>query len=790
MIHPTTICFHCNDICVTVIHLEEKVFCCQSCKNVYQLLNSNGLDSYYHQGNKAGIKNEKENRYDFLEMAEVKAKFLSFDEEETAKVTFTLPQIHCSSCLWLLERLTKLNSGIMQSQVTFADKLVEITYNQDKIGLSELARLLSKIGYPPDLSANEMNQKKGKSKLNPVVLKIGIVGFCFGNIMLFSFPEYLGLDESFKNFQSTFNYLNFAFSIPVLFFGAKDYLVSAFKVLRIRQVNIDVPISIGILALYIRSLFEIFSATGAGYLDSFAGLIFFLLIGKWFQSRTFSAINFERDYKSYFPIAVCKLDQIKEIYIPLKDIQVGDELVIRNGEIIPTDSILLSDEAKIDYSFVTGESKLNRKNIGDRLYAGGRVSGQKVFIEVAKEIENSYLTKLWNNPIFHKTKIGNSISNQMSKYFTIVLLVIATIAFFYWMRVDNEKAVFVVTSVLIVACPCAIALSIPFTYGNMVRVLGRNDFYLRSTEVIEPMSKITHLVFDKTGTLSYSDKTGVQWIGDNLSDEVKSDLRAILDQSSHPLSKTLSVFLNSNNRHVSIAAYKEHTGKGLEARIGDKVYLIGSALWLNVENNSEFSSVHVQLNGKYLGYYAFKSEFRDGLEKLFKILGGNYEIHVLSGDINADEQYLRTLLGEKVKFSFNQSPEDKLNYIKMLQEQGGKVMMLGDGLNDAGAIQQADVGLALVDDVHSFSPSSDGILKGAQLSRFNEVFAFVKNGINVVWISYIFSILYNIVGMYFALTGQLTPLVAAILMPLSSISVVLLVTVLTNVLGKKMYSSH
>lgn len=781
-------CYHCDNKCEEEIVFDSKSFCCEGCRTVYDILSVNQLDGYYKLNENPGTRNNalSGGKYNYLDLEDIKSKLLLFSEDGVSKIRLSLPQIHCSSCLWLLERLHKLNPGVVSSQVNFVDKEAEITFKDQEITLRELAELLSAIGYPPDISLNEYDQSKAKKRNNRLIIQIGVTGFCFGNIMLLSFPEYLGLDESFRNFQYTFNYLNLILSIPILIFGARDYIVSSYKAVRSKQINIDVPITLGIFALYSRSLFEVISGTGAGYFDSFGGLIFFLLVGKWFQQQTYTAINFERDYKSYFPIATSRKNGEEEEVVPLKSVKVGDRLVIRNNELIPADGVLVGGAGRIDYSFVSGESTPISKEIGEKIFAGGRQTGAALEIEVIKDVENSYLTRLWNNPIFHKKKKYSGISDSISKYFTFVIIAIAAVAGFVWMRIDPSRAPFIITSILIVACPCAIALSVPFTFGNIIRQLGRRSLYLRSTEVIEPITEVTDVIFDKTGTLTLSDQVNVSWVGQELLPDQLNAVFSLTYQSAHPLSRSISNFLSSRSYQVEIADLEEIAGKGIKGQIDNHVYRVGSATWLQVEQDGLQTRVYVEQNGVVVGHFAFGNSYRKGIDQLFEKLGGRYKIHVLSGDNSSERSKLETMLGEDAVLKFDQSPEDKLAYIADLQQDGKKVMMLGDGLNDAGALKQADVGIAVVDNVYSFSPSSDAIMDGKEINKLADFFNYASFGIKVVWLSYGFSLLYNSIGMYYALTGQLTPLVAAILMPLSSISVVLLVTALTTIRASKL----
>lgn len=782
-------CYHCGDKCNEKIFFDDKTFCCEGCRIVFDILNGSELNSYYNfEKNTPGIKANKtfKGKYNFLDLDEFKNKLILFQEGTTIKIKLFLPQIHCSSCLWLLERLEKLTDGIISSQVFFVKKEAEISFNESKISLKSVVELLASIGYPPSITLEDYDKAKQSKSNKSLIFKIGLVGFCFGNVMLLSFPEYLGIGEKDKNFQQTFNYINLAFSIPVLVYGAKDYIISAYNSLKNKRINIDVPITIGIFALYFRSLYEVITYNGAGYFDSFVGLIFFLLIGKWFQQQTYSAINFERDYKSYFPIAVTKVVNNVEIVISLKNIEIGDVLRVRNNELIPADSVLKSGNSQIDYSFVTGESIAIEKQIGDKLYAGGRQIGEAIEIVINKKIENSYLTQLWNNPIFDQKVRKNTLTDLVSQRFTIFLLLLTAIVGAYWYFTDPSQAAFIIVSILIVACPCAIALSVPFTYGNGIRVFGRKGLYLRSIHAIEPIAKVTHIIFDKTGTITQNNMSSMHWEGENLSPSQLSIIKRMTQNSSHPLSRQISGYIEDSYTGL-LTNFEEIQGKGIIGKVNDCTYKIGHKDWIGIEFNDQKTRVSVSINNSFKGAFVIENFYRDGIPMLFDQLNKqHYNLHILSGDNEAEKDNLMQFMPKNTVYKFNQKPEDKLAYINTLQKSGASVMMLGDGLNDAGALQAADVGISVVDDAYSFSPSSDAILNGDKLKYLSTYIGYAKFNITVVKWSYVFSLCYNLIGLSFAVTGHLKPIIAAILMPLSSISVVLLVTLLTNWKGRRL----
>ncbi len=783
-------CYHCGDYCENQsIKVEEKNFCCNGCKSVYEILNSHHLNQFYKLETTPGTKNHKQNsnQYKYLDIDEIANPLFDFIDGNTRVVRLFLPSIHCTSCIWLLENLNKMDKGIISSQVNFLKKEALITFNVDEISLRDLAVLVDKVGYTVKFDSENISRASNKS----TYLKLGLTFFCFGNIMLFSFPEYLNPDETFLiSYRQFFTSLTFVFSLPVILYSANDYLFSALKAIKHKVVNLDVPISLGIVTLYLKSVYDIFSGNGPGYMDSFAGFILFLLIGKWFQDKTYQALSFDRDYKSYFPLAITLLIRGKEVIKPVKDVLVGDKLLIKNDEVIPADAIIIKGEANIDYSFVTGESKHISKKNGDQVYAGGKQIGNSIEVEVTNTLNQSYLTQLWNQSVFKKEDNNNleNINTKLSHYFILVVLGISLIAGVAWSFIAPEHIFNVIVSVLIVACPCALALSIPFTFGNALRVMGKNKLYLKNADVVEKLGKVTDIVFDKTGTLTFQNQASIKFIGETLQENEEELIMSLVRNSAHPLSRILYDYLKENVAFLDgITNFKEVSGKGICGELDEKEIYIGSQEWVKntVEPNQSSTRIYIKIAGDVKGYYQIENKYRTGFERTIQCLNHNYNLHVLSGDNNNEKKNLSTYFQNASNIHFNQQPIDKLNYIKNLKNEHNIIMMVGDGLNDAGALKQSDVGIVISEDVYNFTPACDGILDAGMFAKIPEFLQFGKYSLSVLKVSYVISLLYNIIGLSFAITNQLSPLVAAILMPLSSVSVVLIATVLIRFYGNK-----
>jgi len=795
-------CFHCGTACVPGRHAQGgREFCCAGCQTVFELLSEAGLVRYYELGD--GVRARVEagtitEAFRFLDTPEVRSRFVDFDDGQSTRVTFHLPHIHCLACVWLLENLFRLKPGIGKSIVHFPRKQAVITFDPTVLKLSEVAALLDSLAYPPELRLADLE----KPPVNPLTrrlwLQTGIAGFAFGNTMLFSLAIYLGLDSvSAPSFLKLFGVLSLLLSIPVVTVSARDYWVASWRALKLRQIPIEVPIAFGIVAIWGQSTWEVLSGTGEGYFDSLAGLLFFLNIGRIFQQKTFDRMAFDLDYRSFFPLSVIRRRAGVEERVSLVEVAVGDRLVVRHGELVAADARLVSGAGMIDYSFVTGEAEPVARGADERLHAGGRQLGGAIEIETVKAVNQGYLTDLWNQEAFRKSKDDafGTLTNLYSRRFTWIILGVAVTAALAWMPFDVARGLKAFISVLIVACPCALALAAPFTLGSAQRVLARRRIFLRNPEVIEALARIDAVVFDKTGTLTSTGTGDVRWSGASgaeLSATEAAAVRAIAAQSIHPRARRVADALAARGlAPVDVTGFQEVTGCGVEGWVDGRHLRIGSPAWVERERAAvpevpvRGSRVVIAVDGAYRGEFAVGGEIRPETDTLLKSLAGRYELALLSGDNERERERFTTLFGGGGRLHFNQGPLHKLAFIRDLQKSGRRVLMAGDGLNDAGALRQADVGVAVTEDVASFSPASDVILQGGEVPRIGAVLDFSRRVVRVVRISFLVSTAYNVIGLAIAASGKLSPIVCAVLMPLSSVSVVVVACGLTEWVARR-----
>ena len=779
-----TSCYHCGDTCgADHVRADDKDFCCPGCRFVYELLDQSGLCDYYDLGDRPQVKAEvaaDAPRPELFDLPEVRERLVEYSEGGITRVTFHIPQMHCSSCIWLLENLHRLEPAVLRSRVRFSDKELSITFREEQLALRGLVELLRKIGYGPQLTgegARGRGTKRGVPRT--LYIRLGVAGFCFGNIMLFSFPEYLGADvTSDGSLARGFQFLSLAFSLPVMLFASTDFFRSAWAGLRTRQVNIDQPIALGILALFLRSTFDVLLDIGPGYFDSLAGLVFFLLVGRWYQAYSYQALSFDRALEAFLPLVVLRRKGEGEEPVGVTDLAPGDRIVVRDQELVPVDAILREGEGHIDNSFITGEPMPVHKAPGDTVKAGGRQRGAAIELEVLRVFNDSHLKRLWEEHAGSLTGARPSMPrliDTVARRFTVGVLLVALGAGLYWWGRDAAEVWPVVTAVLIVACPCALALSMPFAYGHTMRLLGRRGLFLRDAEVVERLAHVDTVVFDKTGTLTARESYDLAFEGRPLDAREVMQVRSLARNSAHPLSAEVYRSLQGDLGRVS--GVEEESGAGIRGDVEGVPVRLGSAAFCgaaSAHREPGVATVDVAIGGLHRGRFTLRKRVRAGMEKAVGGARGMAATHLLTGDATVDAEVAGLFPEGEVVTGC--TPPQKAAFIRSKQGSGARVMMVGDGLNDAGALTQSDVGVTVSESSAALTPASDAIIEAGALGLLPEALRLGRRARRIVFASLGISLLYNVGGLSFAIAGKLTPLVAAILMPLSSVTVVAFVS--------------
>ncbi|HEU4938767.1 MAG TPA: heavy metal translocating P-type ATPase metal-binding domain-containing protein [Vicinamibacterales bacterium] len=773
----TDVCRHCGDPCgAGAITSAEGDFCCHGCETVFTVLQRSGLGAFYSCEVTPGTSQKQAGRRDVmrfavLDDAAVAERLITFNDGKTARATFAVPSIHCSSCVWLLEQLWRFDDGITRSEVDLLRRAVRVDFNPTSTSLRRIAEHLTAVGYEPSLSPEDAPDRVPASR-RTLHLQIGVAGFAFGNIMLFSIPRYANGAPLDPTFQRMFDFLNVLLAIPVLLFSAAPYFRTAWEAIRGRSMAIEVPVALGLAVLFVRSLFDITTGHSEGFFDSFAGLVFFLLLGRLFQHKVFDRIAFDRTYRSFLPLSV-RVERAKDVEpIALEHVRPGDYIQIRPGEVVPADAILTNATARIDYAFVTGEQTPVRIAEGDIVRAGGRAV-DLMRLRVLRDISHSHLASLWNNPIFAKTKSRwlTDVASRFGAWFTSGAVGLAIGGAIAWWP-ETGTAASVATAVLIIACPCALTLSAPITLGTAMGLMGTRGLYLKHPAVAFDLSRIDTIAFDKTGTLTEtSERRVIESAG--LDSHAWAVAGELARHSTHPVSRALA-----NDRHaatelsvVRVSNIEEAPGRGIAGLVDGVRVAIGTTDFVGTGRTSSAPEDRTFVRvGDETGWVRVSSPMRPGVETAARALARSYDVHLLSGDHDTEQARWLDIFGRRMRF--RQTPQDKLDFISASHEAGHHILMIGDGLNDSGALAAADVGVAVSDETACMVPACDAVIAGERVAHFPAFLRYARRARTVVWLCFIVSVLYNVIGLTLALRAELTPIASAILMPLSSLTII------------------
>ena len=779
-------CAHCGEQCDRDhIVTNDLYFCCEGCKTVYDLLSEHDLCGYYSMDDPEmkslkHLAHKSMERFAFLDDSAIVDSLLEYQLHGKAQLTLKLPSVHCASCVWLLEKLPFINPGIIRSRLQLAGKSITILYDKEKTSLRSIVELLTMLGYEPELSMATVHKEGQVNSNRTMYIRLAIAGFAFGNTMLFSLPGYFdeGMNLMASHFSLLFSGLNLFFSLPVILYSALPFFKNALAGVRSKSMNLDIPISMGIIALYGRSLYEIFSNSGPGFMDSFTGLVFFLLIGRLFQKKTFDALEFDRDQSSFIPLQCTVLDGEKEISKPVTSINIGDTLVIHNQEIIPADSKLLSAIGHIDYSFITGESTPVELIKGGMIYAGARVLGPTLKVEVKREVSRSALLRMWNAEPESKSESKLlHVSSVFAKYFTAFTIGLAFLGGMLYLP-DISSAINVFTAVLIIACPCALTLAGPFTLGNIMRLSAKKGVYFKNPETVMEFGSGSSIVFDKTGTLTSSLEGQVEYEGIVL---LRDDIEMIISgclASTHPKSRMIAAWLSKRNDIGNLAGircdmFKEIPGSGWISHFRGHEIQIGSSEFIK---QTKDSGVFLSIDGIQYGRFMIHEGPRKGILSMLNRLKDDLKVttYLLSGDDDKHAHHYESGFEGEHSLRFHQSPEQKALFIDALHAQYDDevIVMVGDGINDAGALRKSNVGIAVTEHISSFTPGCDIVMSSKALPHFDMLKQYAQVGSTVIIGAFIISVMYNAIGLTLALMGLLTPLFTAILMPVSSLTVI------------------
>ena len=787
-VEPRPLCRHCGEPCTDeTVATANGPFCCRGCESVFSILSAHNLEAFYSLDARPGVSQKSAaecdaQRFAVLDDPQVAARLIDFNDGRLARVTFSIPAIHCASCVWLLDQLWRFDPGVIRAEVDLLRRALRVDFRPEGTSLRRIAEQLAQLGYEPAITTEE-----GRLSRPPAVrrlyLQLGVAGFAFGNIMLFSIPRYANGAPLDGGFQRLFDSLNILFALPVLFFSAADYFRVAWHSLRTRTMALEVPVALGLLVLFGRSVADIALGRGEGFLDSFAGLVFFLLIGRLFQQKVFERVAFDRTFRSFLPLSV-QIERESGLSVaPIEQLTPGDRIVVRPHEVVPADALLLDESGRVDYAFITGEQTPVPARFGETIRAGGRVVDRALRLRVLRQVSHSQLASFWSNGVFStpKTYWLTGVAASFGAWFTYGAIALAAAGAIAWWP-DAGAAASVATAVLIIACPCALTLSAPITLGTAMGLLGGRGLYLKHPAVALDLSRIDTVAFDKTGTLTTAEAS-LAVDHEGLSETALRLVQRLAAESVHPNSRAIAAVLSARTSSGTGPAagekparprfVREVLGEGIHGMVDGQAVAIGTASFVSAQTGDSVVPVegvtHVAAAGER-GWVRAATAARPGIEQAARTLAGIHELCLLSGDHSGEGARWQRVFGRRMHF--RQSPQDKLAFVMDAQANGRHVLMVGDGLNDAGALAAADVGIAVADETACIAPACDAVISGHRLRDLPAFLDYTRRARHVVIACFAVSVAYNVLGLGLALAGALTPLATAILMPVSSLTVV------------------
>ena len=801
-------CYHCgqpiaeNERVLREIEGSERAFCCHGCASVCEVIHEAGLQSFYQrtpEGELLSPPPPPPKDLDFIDHDEVQAQFTD-KLGDVREITLMSEAIHCAACIWLIEHRLAQVEGVRHVHVNFTNKQIRIRWDNSRIKLSEIIRILHSIGYdatPYDPSASEQAWRKANRDL---LYRLGFAGFAMMNIMWFSVALYSGADEH-PEWRNYFHILEWMIATAVLVYSAKPFFQGGWSALKARTLGMDVSISLGILATYFYSVWVTLhfnENVGSVYFDTMTDFIFFLLIGRYVEAISKNkAVDATRRLMALQPKVARKLTENGEEVVPVRLLAPGDQVLVRPGDRIPVDGEVVDGLGNINESMLSGESREVFKQPGDKVAAGTISVDATLTVKVEKILQDTMLGRIIQmveQAQGSKAPIQCTADRIMPWFVSVVITLAVASAVYWYFNAGIETAIMAGTAVLIITCPCALGLATPMAIAVASGVSARNGILIKNGAVLEILNDINHFVFDKTGTLTKGAMRVVETYtqGPVKPDELLKKIAAVEFHSQHSIAQ--AIYASVKEKHpafmpgdYAVEGFTTHAGKGVEAKVNGHRYLIGHADWLKeydvafpeewirLERQAQSrgqTAIWVVRDGEVVALLLLADELREDARALIERLKAQgKKVTLLSGDRRpVVEEIARQLGGMEIIAEV--LPEDKYAVIARLQQQGNKVAMVGDGINDAPALVQADVGIALGAGTDISMDSADIVLMNNELLAVDTAVRLSARTLKTIRQNIASSIAYNVIMVPLAMSATLTPLIAAITMPISSLIVI------------------
>jgi Cu+-exporting ATPase len=780
-------CDHCHLEYDESVLIEDngKYFCCKGCQGIFHLLQSEGLDDFYDKLGQNTIEPPKELQDDIgkFDKEGFINKYVTTTKDGFNSISLIIDGIHCAACVWLNEKVLHKTEGIVEVSINHTNNKAKVVWDDDVIKLSKIIEVIRSIGYnayPYDASMQEV-QANAKRRDYYSRLLVGI--FCTMNIMWIAIAQYGGYFSGMRSdIKDILNFAGFILSTPALFYTGGVFFKGAYYGLKNKFVNMDLLVVSGALSAYIFSIYSMFSGHGETYFESVAMIITFVFTGKYLEVLTKKKVVDTLDtFSASIPDEVMVIKDNEKIFVSLENVEVGDIIEIRAGDKVVIDGVITSGEGSFDNSSLSGESEPVFLKKGDKVLSGGILLDSVVRYEAIATYKSSTLSKivsLLEDSMDKKPKI-EKIANQISGYFSTIILIFAVLTFFGWFYYTGsfERALVVAISVIVIACPCALGLATPVATLVGLSRGAKKGVLFKEAALLESIAKCDTVVLDKTGTLTYGKPKVVKEVLNEGFDI--SLIYSLVSLSTHPISKGVKEYLKLKEPKLyDLEDIKVVEAKGIKATCNGKVIIAGNEAFLKEEGftcktkKSDKSLLHVGYDGEFIGTFYLEDLVRDGAKETIAYLKEkNLRVVMLSGDNEKVVEKIANELGIK-EYKSSMLPFDKADFIKELRHNGAKVIMVGDGINDTLALSQSEVAIAL-------GSGTDVALSVSDVVLIDESFWGLKNVFDISLKTYknikqnlALSVLYNVITIPLAMAGFVIPLIAALSMSLSSLIVV------------------
>lgn len=794
-------CFHCGlDVPPTAAVIadlgdKQRQFCCHGCLSVCETIFSAGLQSFYQKtpsGETLAPPPDIPAELEAYDLPEVQEEYVTSNGSQRT-MHLLVEGIHCAACVWLIEQALQKQAGVQAADVNLTGKRLRLRWDQSQIKLSQLIHLLAQIGYSAVPFDPETAEGALARRHQDLIYRMAFAGFCMMNIMWVSIALYAGAaDDEFRNW---FHWIGMALATPTLLYSGYPFLRNAVIGLRHWHLTMDLPIAIGATATYSYSVYITLTGSTQGevFFDTVVNFIFVILIGRYLQAiSSRNALSATRRLLELQPKLATLVSEQGQSIVPIRMVKNGDILLVKPGEKVPVDGQVISGDSAVDESMLSGESRPVVKKTGDQVVAGS-VNGEGAFqVRAEAVLRNTALARilqLMDEAQASKAPI-QSLADRIVPWFVLITLMLATVTFIYWVQQDFEIALLAAASVLVVTCPCAFGMATPMSIAVASGAGAQRGILVKQGAALEALSSVDHVVFDKTGTLTNGDlQLSLIKPVDGHDEQLLLELAVAVEQGSeHAIAR--AILRHSEERQIKPAVaskFKAFPGRGVSAVVAGQAVQVGTLDWLQQtgltigsdwQQQAEraeqqgISCVLVTRSNEIMGLLGFSDYLReDAQQTVSDLLAQGIKVTVLSGDRRAVVTAVTAKLGNVDRLA-EVLPEDKQKCIRDLQQNGAKVAMVGDGINDSPALIQADVGIALAAGTDVSIESADIVLLNNQLSQVAEARQLAARTLRTIKQNIVLSISYNVIMVPLAMMALVSPLLAAVTMPISSLLVI------------------